>query len=48
MDCEGGNPVSAPGVGGKVPLVTVSHVILIVAFSKIVTINLHFVDINNL
>ncbi len=23
MDCEGGNPVSAPGVGGNVPLVTV-------------------------
>ena len=23
MDCEVGNPVSAPGVGGKVPLVTV-------------------------
>ncbi len=22
-DCEGGNPVSAPGVGGNVPLVTV-------------------------
>ena len=25
-DCEGGNPVSAPGVGGNVPLVTVDLV----------------------
>ncbi len=23
MNCEGGNPVSAPGVGGNVPLVAV-------------------------
>ena len=23
MDCEGGNPVSAQGVGGNVPMVTV-------------------------